>query len=207
MNFFGHSVIARARGDAAFVVGAMLPDFASMLRLRVPASTHQDVAAGIAFHHATDEAFHDAPWFHRTSAAAFAALQAAGMERGSARAIAHIGVEMLLDRALASDAAHRAAYLAAIAHAPAFAAVAWARPEEPARVEELRRALVTHGVDWHDCEPVVIAERLQRVLARRPRLAFAPAQLPIVIDWIARTDRQVASTADEILAYVRAALA
>ena len=52
MNFFGHALIAERREAtrgpvrAEFVLGSMLPDFASMLRVRPPQAT-QDISVGI----------------------------------------------------------------------------------------------------------------------------------------------------------------
>ena len=64
MNFFGHALLAQrneaARGSirAEFVLGSMLPDFASMLRLRPPGAAADALQAGMRFHHQTDDAFH-----------------------------------------------------------------------------------------------------------------------------------------------------
>lgn len=204
MNFFGHAVVAtrgRARGPR-FVLGAMLPDFATMLRLRVPDTRDPELGAGIAFHHATDEVFHGAAAFHRASSVAMARLSAAGLERGAARAIAHIGVEILIDRALAHDRAARDAYIEAIADEAGFASAAWAQAEDAARALRLRAALVQHGVDIHVCGEAVIAERLFRILERRPRLAFPDAQLPLVTAWVRETDPEIAAITPALVAEV-----
>ena len=64
MNFFGHALVAerdeatRGAVRAEFVLGSMLPDFASMLRLRPPRATSATLEAGLRFHHRTDAAFH-----------------------------------------------------------------------------------------------------------------------------------------------------
>ena len=70
MNFFGHALLAQRHKEASgeldalgavrpeFVLGAMLPDFASMLRTRPPEATLDSVRAGLTFHHRTDDAFH-----------------------------------------------------------------------------------------------------------------------------------------------------
>ena len=64
MNFFGHAVVATWHAtEPRFVLGAMLPDFAAMIRARPPAARDPELARGIALHHATDEVFHDAPTF------------------------------------------------------------------------------------------------------------------------------------------------
>src|SRR5690606_31275930 len=51
MNFFGHAcVAARVDSDPRVLLGAMLPDFASMSRTRLAGSEDPAVAAGIALH-------------------------------------------------------------------------------------------------------------------------------------------------------------
>src|SRR4051794_21846302 len=66
VNFFGHAAVASWSSSSPGVgLGAMLPDFATMIRTRLAergeASTSAEVAAGIALHHATDAAFHVLP--------------------------------------------------------------------------------------------------------------------------------------------------
>src|SRR3954452_22349226 len=107
MNFFGHALIAQraetTRGPirSEFVLGAMLPDFASMLRTRPPFSTLDALSAGLWFHHRTDDAFHGSPSFLQFSGDASRFLSDRGVARGTARAVAHVGVELLLDAAFA----------------------------------------------------------------------------------------------------------
>ncbi len=105
MNFFGHALIAQrdeaTRGPvrAEFVLGAMLPDFASMLRTRLPLASLDALEAGLSFHHRTDDAFHGSQSFLEFSGQAFSFLSDRGVSRGTARAVAHVGVELLLDAA------------------------------------------------------------------------------------------------------------
>lgn len=208
MNFFGHAVVAVAHERSArFVLGAMLPDFATMLRVRVPDANDTELAAGVALHHATDDAFHGAHAFHRIAADSFAALQQNGIDRGAARAIAHIGVEILLDRALAlaDDGTAARAYEAAIADEPGFALAAWASADDADRALALHRALVRHGAAAHRQDDAAIAERLRRILAPRPRLAFPEAQLGIVIAWANATSPAITAIAPALLAEVTAA--
>ena len=64
MNFFGHAVVAGwFEGDPRYVLGSMLPDFASMSGTRLNPVEQPEVAAGVALHHRTDDAFHGAPSF------------------------------------------------------------------------------------------------------------------------------------------------
>src|SRR5688572_23166915 len=115
MNFFGHAALAAGHFSARspqlpgtdlalLCAGAMLPDFISMLRLGRPAVLDEQVARGVSFHHLTDHAFHELDSFLRLSREAFAWLSEQRVPRGPARAVAHIGVEMLLDEVLSDDA-------------------------------------------------------------------------------------------------------
>ena len=66
MNYFGHTVLAvRWGGTRAFVLGSMLPDFASMIGARPPRTDHVDIDSGMRFHWKTDDAFHQAPAFQQ----------------------------------------------------------------------------------------------------------------------------------------------
>src|SRR5690606_20947871 len=116
VNFFGHAAIAAWHSsEPGFVLGAMLPDFAAMIRTRPPRATLTSIERGIAFHHLTDHAFHDAPSFRQLTAAAMLELAGLGLGRGAARATAHVGIEILIDGVLARESAARRAYLDALA--------------------------------------------------------------------------------------------
>src|SRR6185369_9833050 len=125
MNFFGHAALAASHfGDgrpppsanelAMLCLGSMLPDFIGMLRLSRPDVRDDTLARGVAFHHQTDEAFHELPSFLRLSREAFGWLSEQQLPRGPARAVAHIGIEILLDEVFAEHEAARVAYLAAL---------------------------------------------------------------------------------------------
>src|SRR2546426_388483 len=59
VNFFGHTVVAVTRStEPAFVLGSMLPDFATIIRARPPRTEHTDLDSGMQFHWRTDEVFH-----------------------------------------------------------------------------------------------------------------------------------------------------
>ena len=59
MNFFGHACVASwERSDPAYVLGAMLPDFAGMIRGRIAEIERPDLRAGIELHRRTDAIFH-----------------------------------------------------------------------------------------------------------------------------------------------------
>lgn len=206
MNFFGHGCLAaERRSDAAFVFGAMLPDLAAMAGLRVAGVAHAGADAGRRFHYATDAAFHRAEVFHALCLAATHALHEAGLRRGPARAIGHVGIELLLDGWLAAERGVPALYGEALALGPVLApAVVFRAERDPAPLVELcgRIAAAPLAPDaW--CEPERLAARLVRILARRPRLALEARELPAVRAWAVGARREVGRAAPALLAEVR----
>jgi hypothetical protein len=209
VNFFGHGCLAaETRADAAFVFGAMLPDLAAMAGLRVSRVAHVQADAGRRFHYATDAAFHRAERFQALCVAATHALRDAGLRRGPARAIGHVGVELLLDGWLAAEQGVPALYGEALALGPALApAIAFRVDRGAAPLVELcaRIAAAPLSPDaW--CEPDRLAARLVRILARRPLLALEARELPAVRAWGASARLEVARAAPTLLAEVRAEL-
>jgi hypothetical protein len=186
MNFFGHAAVAaQFTGDPSFVLGAMLPDFSSMIAARPPLVAHPELAAGVRFHHATDEIFHDLEPFVLWSRHASEWLRTRGLGRGSARAVAHVGVEFLIDEALAESEAARSAYLSALRVAAVreiSSAITW-RDDESERFAFLIDRLLERGVMARP-SAAALAERLRRTLATRPRLAFEAEKSPLVEEWI-----------------------
>ena len=90
MNFFGHTVLAVQRSaEPAFVLGAMLPDFATMIRARPPRTEHADIDSGMQFHWRTDEVFHRSTAFLTLTRRAVGWLSARGVRAGSALAVFH----------------------------------------------------------------------------------------------------------------------
>jgi hypothetical protein len=173
MNFVGHHEIARRGGlDSAARLGAMLPDFASMLGVRLdrevlPAA----VDAGVVVHHATDASFHAHHTVQRGMHALTSALAARGLARGPARAIGHVGYEMALDSTVAT-----AGMAEALDHAddPAVARSVGGHP----RWRPMCRHLAERAARYDD--PDWLADRLFHILGRRPRLAFPVEQTPTV---------------------------
>ncbi|HEY4104573.1 MAG TPA: hypothetical protein VGM44_11815 [Polyangiaceae bacterium] len=215
MNFFGHAVIAErseaARGEprAEFVLGAMLPDFASMLRVRPPSTTHEAVAEGIRFHHATDDAFHGSESFLEFSRQASSFLRERGLSRGAARAVAHVGVELLIDGALPENAANEA-YLSALAAAltnDVASHIQWQAVEQEARFQHLCHNLRARGAPRRDAPPELVAERLRNILASRPRLAMDEAGQSVVTDWIVSSGPLIAAKAKLVVTEVEQRLA
>jgi hypothetical protein len=186
MNFFGHAAMAeRVSREPTFVLGAMLPDFSSMLGLRPPTSAHPRVAEGIAFHHATDEAFHELSVFRELCSDAMRLLAERGVSRGTRRAVAHVGVELLLDVELAEDPRARSAYLAALKSArdPAVVSTLSWPADQQDRLVQLAARLEERS-DSAKPSTATLVERLARTLSGRPRLAMEDAARSHVADWV-----------------------
>jgi hypothetical protein len=209
MNVLGHAFVAeRIRpGDDAHTFGAVLPDLASMAGVRIDRADAGGaaLAAGVRCHHAADTAFHSAPAFVAGAAAMRRELLAAGLATGPARAVAHVGYELLLDATLlGGDAEH--------AYRRAFAALATAEPTfaalRPAGHEQWRRAVSGFAARSRgrggDGDPAAIAERLVAILRHRPRLALAPDDAPVVAAVLGRHADDVRRAAPAVLALVTA---
>ncbi len=189
MNFFGHATVACwLDRDPRWVLGAMLPDFASMCRTRLRGAANPLVEKGIALHHATDAVFHGAPTFVELYAAGTEELETAGLGRGPARAVAHVGTELLLDGLLLDDAEVASAYLDAVALAT--------RDDLGLRFrdggEGFRRLAIRlseHGLPDDYRSPDRVAMRLEQILARRPRLALVAEDRSPVVAYLTRTRR------------------
>jgi hypothetical protein len=218
VNFFGHAAVASWRLTAsageptvattdsnARVLGAMLPDFATMSGARL-AEPHDDagVAHGIALHHATDAAFHHLPAVLALMRELDDRLERAGCARGPRRAVAHIGVELLLDGVLVDELLYRDSYLAGLAHDPA--GVRWRDEGDDARFALLLARLRAHGVPDDLRKPDAIATRLHRMLAHRPLLAPSATDLTAIKSSLVAHKPRVEVAADTVLRALRAAL-
>lgn len=205
MNFFGHAAVASwSIAAPATVLGAMLPDFAAMCGSRIAGADDTAVSDGIALHHATDAAFHQLPAVTGLMRELDEQLAAGGCARGPRRAVAHIGVELLLDGVLVDDPGYRAAYLGGVAHDPALR---WRDPEGPARFAVLLERLRTRGVPDDLQRPDAITIRIQRMLGHRPLLAPSPDELRTIREALAAFQPRVAIAVETVLRGLRAQLA
>lgn len=175
MNFFGHAVVAGwFEREPHYVLGSMLPDFATMSGTRLASVSDPRVAAGVTLHLRTDDVFHASPTFLALQAVAHQALDAQGVGWGTARAVAHVGTELLLDGVLLSRHASEP-YVEALDAAHALTdqdprAIAW--KDEGAGFAVLLARLRDAGPPLAYQQPERVAEFLERALARRPRLCF-----------------------------------
>jgi hypothetical protein len=214
MNFFGHAALAAGHFASAglapaalarLCTGAMLPDFVGMLRLGRPQVRDDALARGVAFHHRTDHAFHDLYSFHELSRRTFAWLSERHLPRGPARAVAHVGIEMLLDEVMAQEPAAREAYLAALV-VPLDGGLSFESASDLERLEALRCTLFERATPTR-ATPEVVAQRIRRTLEHRPRLATDDAGEALLREWVQAARPWVAAAAPGLLAVLQAQLA
>lgn len=205
MNYFGHAAVASWHGGSpGAVLGAMLPDFASMTGVRLAEATDGEIARGIALHHATDSVFHQAPAVLALMRELDGRLDAEHVARGPRRAVAHIGVELLLDGLLVREPGYRAAYVAALAHDPA--GVQFREAGDHGRFGALRTRLQSYGVPDDLEDPASIVHRLHRMLMHRPLLAPSASDLHGIRAALVAHRPRVEVAADTVLRAVRAGL-
>jgi hypothetical protein len=208
VNYFGHAAVASWRagsaGSAGVALGAMLPDFATMCRGRLAGSSDEAITAGIALHHETDRIFHQLAPVTALMRELDAHLLAGGCARGPRRAVAHIGVELLLDGLLVSEEPYRAAFLAALGH-PA-SSITWREPEDATRFVALLSRLRSYGVPDDLRDPSLIVHRLHRMLSHRPLLAPSATDLVAIRAALVAHRARVEVALPTVLRAVRAAL-
>lgn len=208
MNFFGHTVVAlRVNDDPRFALGAMLPDLLKMGQLAYESIEDELIRAGEAFHLLTDEVFHRAPSFRALLQLHRRNLTAAGVSRGCALAVPHVGVELLLDGWLARERRWLRDYEVALdSFVPGGAAIHWTTPDGDVKWRELRGRLREGRLVEAYRDPELVARRLIAMLARRPRLTLAARDERVVETWTREAEVSVAERAQELLAEVFTAL-
>jgi hypothetical protein len=204
MNFFGHAVVACTQSaEPGFVLGAMLPDLVGMAGVRVTAVLDERLALGVALHHETDRRFHSAPDFRALCESAVTTLEAQGVGRGAARAVGHVGSELLLDGALSGDRAARGAYAAAIDSGLQDGLLDRIRlkpGQQAAHLGRLLQRLASAPLPQGYQDPDFVYERLHAILARRPRIALQLADHEPVKRWLHATAPRLADRATALLA-------
>lgn len=205
MNFFGHAVVSLWHSDnRRFLLGAMLPDLCGMLGIRVARSDEQDIAAGIDFHHRTDAAFHGAERFVQLCSESVEILTAQGVGRGTARAVGHVGTELLLDGVLSGgDASNIYREALRLAVDERLAHNVLVSDEEQARLHRGLTRLAGAPIPEAYLDTSFVLDRLQHVLSPRPRLAMREADVPHVHAQLQRLHEQVKASSADILDQVR----
>jgi acyl carrier protein phosphodiesterase len=206
VNFVAHVHVAQClaadASDACEVAfGAALPDLSAMAGVRFDKDRlPEPVREGVVLHHRTDSVFHSHPRFTSGVATLRERLRSGGLAPGPSRAVGHAGWELLLDGHLLRNAAMEEMFANVLVNAPEVTAAL-----EMSERERWRRLLRSTRVSkwWLGYrESEVVAERLERRLRERRRLAFAPADLPAVAEALARSRPEVALDAEPLLADV-----
>lgn len=199
MNFLGHTHVALAGGreDGGFLLGAVLPDLAPMVGVRVDrAALAGPLAEGVRCHVRADEAFHGHPVFLAGARALRLALGGRGVPSGAARAVGHAGWELLLDGALVGTSTE-AAFRRAMA-AGGEAAAAMSRADAGRWAAFVARGRDAPPLRYDD--PRWVADRLHAMLARRPRLRLPADRVGDVAEVLAAEAGRVRSVAADVLA-------
>jgi hypothetical protein len=195
MNFFGHALLAARRSDdPRFVLGSMLPDLVSMAGTRLGTVHDPVLAAGVALHHETDARFHAAGPFCELCRWASEELQSAGVHRATARAVGHVGSELLLDGLLSDDTAARAAYARSLepdVREPLAELLSLRGDMQPEELSALMARLAQAPLPEGYRDATFVLERLRRILGPRPRLAFKPSDLEPTAAWLQKAQQSL----------------
>ncbi len=207
VNYFGHAAVAswvdpRLNRRGGFPLGAMLPDFSTMCGVRVAGTADADVAEGIALHHATDKVFHTLPAVTGLMRELDERLERGGCARGPRRAVAHIGVELLLDGVLVDDPEFRESYTLGVEY---DATIDWREADHHVTFEGFLRRLRARGVPDDLKQVESIAFRLGRMLAGRPLLAPSPADNAVIVVALVEHKPRVEVAAHTVMRQMRAA--
>ena len=205
MNFYGHLVTASWHSESPdFALGAMLPDFATMAQVSLLPQTGR-YSEGVIFHHLGDRVFHRLPEFREQEKWALQFLLEAGLRKGPARAVAHVGVELILDGALVGDSPNDKLYQDALeqaaAHPPAFND-AMATLRFTKLITRLRE--IGPPIGYRD--PSILARTMGKILKPRPLLRLSPEDSAILSDVMAPLHRRVWASSAGIMDAMKAAL-
>lgn len=184
----------------------MLPDLCAMVGTPTPPATHPrseaeaQLAQGLEFHLVTDAVFHQTPTFLAHNQRAVAALRGLGISRGPARASGHMGVEMLIDAVLVTEAEYLKGYQAALSwgshHLKACATgMSWLGR---AKLGGLCSLLLDRGAATFDSSVRRIADRIEGALSGRRLLAPTAPELTLISTWLAQ-DRAVQADVPQLL--------
>jgi acyl carrier protein phosphodiesterase len=197
LNFFGHAVVAGwADNRAGHLLGSMLPDFETMVRVRLIEVRDPHIQSGIDLHRRTDEAFHRTPAFVAFCANALGELTDVGVRRGTARAVGHIASEMFLDGWLAREETHIDDYLAAL-EIEVDGLLGW--QDEGHAFSKLRTRLALWGAPRDYAEPPFVLARVSDALRSRPALAVLEEQVAPIAEYLPSLQQMVEHHAAELL--------
>jgi len=212
MNLSGHIIVAATawgQASAALHMASALPDIASIGGFRLTGSSdNADVTVGIAAHHKTDRLFHGHRWFLDLNRDIRAELVGLGVGRGPARAVAHVGVELLLDGHLLAQSAGAQMNSTAFGvlheiHSDVASLVVDKDQDQWLRYLNKftdRRAPINLG------DPAAVAERLWMILSRRPRLMLDSNHINVVTRSLQAVKPHIDATAEDLVDELAAGL-
>lgn len=204
MNYFGHAAIASWQNKrGGFPLGAMLPDFSTMCGARVSGTPDGEVAEGIALHHVTDKVFHTLPVVTGLMRELDEKLARGGCAKGPRRAVAHIGVELLLDGVLVDKPEYREAYQLGVEY---DAQIDWRDEGDHVRYWAFIQRMRARGAPDDLKQPEAIAFRLERMLERRPLLKPSPSDNAVIVVALVEHKPRVEVAAQTVMRALRAAL-
>jgi hypothetical protein len=204
LNFYAHLVAASWQSEnSEFALGSMLPDFASMASFRLQPDQVGTIAEGVAYHHHSDKAFHGLAAFREQERWTLEHLLSAGLRRGPARGVAHVGVELCLDGALIGRA--DALYLSAL-DAAQGAPLRWESPGDGDNFSRLITRLREIGVPHGYNDPSVVTKRLIQIFGPRPLLALQEEETPLLLDAMPAVHKRVADASEKVMSGLRAKL-
>lgn len=190
-----------------FVLGAMLPDLSSMAGARIERVNDRVIAAGVDHHHQIDHAFHACAPFVALCTSALTTLEAQGVSRAAARAVGHVGSELLIDGALSAQRDSLSAYSSALHDAidhNAAQEIAFRAGDSAIDMHALLVRLADAPIPQGYREPEFVLTRLQRILAPRPRLALQAHELEPVRAWLEHAHARIDDDARAIVELLRA---
>jgi len=181
----------------------MLPDFATMVRVRLLEVRDPLIRRGIDRHHETDSVFHRAPAFRALCTYALTELTRSGVRRGTARAVGHIGRELFLDGWLSGEQTHIDGYLTALDDG-LVGHLRW--QDEGLAFSKLHERLRLWGAPHDYAKPPFVLARLIDALRHRPALALVDEEREQVSDFLPSFQRMVERDAPQLLHQLRDAL-
>ena len=207
MNYLAHVAVALACDltSPEELLGVVLPDLWGMAAVRFYREhLPRQVGRGMAFHYATDSAFHAHPAFVAGSGRIRQRLALDGLATGPRRASAHVGWELLLDGSVFAMPNVVESFTAALSNSGR------ALSDVPEDEKWRWMAFATQMRDRRDWEhfddPAFVAARIHRILEARPRLALQQTDVPRVFEALQEIRGSVAEQSSAVVADVAQAV-
>lgn len=205
MNFFSHAYLAaRETEHPGVIFGSMLPDFCSMIGTRPFEVEAAEIRRGVDHHHQVDRAFHGAPIFLALMGHGQDVLESLGVRAAPAMALAHVGVELVLDGWLTSNGHDPGRFVDAVTFGHRH--VTWPSDVLAQRWRLLHRRLLDGALPGAYRDARFVASRLAMVLSARPRLAIRDGEPAAVEQWLTTAIEEIPTRGPELMREVTARL-